>query len=296
MNGSAFTLATNAGPASAPLRYAVLGSAIDLTVPDAVARRMVARVLARFAATPDGLPNARFSLMRDDDGGWHLSDGETRLRTDSDFTSALLALEWHVVTAAIDRRHDLFHLHGAALAAPDGAGAVLLVGASGAGKTTLALGLMARGFLPYGDDVILIEPASGALHAVPRAFHLREPTRTLIHALNPPDAWELEAEPAGFFLPPRWAEGSPAVRTVFFPEYRPDEPPALLPLSPPEAAQTLLGQTVTLDHAPALALAVVARLTARAVCYRLTCGDLAATVALVRDAVVARVSADAHGG
>jgi hypothetical protein len=123
---------------------------------------------------------------------------------------------------------------------------------------------------------------------LPRAFHLRAPSRALIAALHPPATWQMDTPPAGFFLPPAWAMGTPVVRAVFVPEIRPDAPPALAPLAPPDAAQALLSQTVTLDHAPAVALAAVARLTARAVCYRLFMGDLAETVVLVHAALADR--------
>src|SRR5206468_3224459 len=122
---------------AAPLRYDVLGYVVELAVSDAEERKLVTRLLSPFPDAADSSPAARYTFARQPETGWLLSDGDTLLRTDQDRSTALLALEWHVVTAAVDRRRDLFHLHGAALTPSDGAGAILIVGASGSGKTTL---------------------------------------------------------------------------------------------------------------------------------------------------------------
>lgn len=186
------------------------------------------------------------------------------------------------MTDALARRDDLFHLHGAALASPTARDGLLLIGESGSGKTTLALGLMLRGFVPFNDDVALLEPATLELQPFQRAFHIEEGTRGLLASLALPDTWDLDAAPRGYFVPPRWAESGVPVRYLLFPTFQPDATPQLTRLAAPEAAAALLTHTTTLIRNPRLALSTVARLTERTACYRLCTGNLAETAMLVR--------------
>jgi hypothetical protein len=73
------------------------------------------------------------------------------------------------------RSRGLYHLHAAALRHPSGA-AVLVVGGSGAGKTTTTLALLEAGADYLGDDALFLEapgPGEAArILAFPREFHL----------------------------------------------------------------------------------------------------------------------------
>lgn len=275
-----------AGVLAPPLRCDLLGARVDVAAPDGEPLRWIRLALSGFLTADDiGPAIGRFILSPRDAGGWALARDGAMLRTDADLATAVLALEWHLVTDAIARRPDLFHLHGAALATPDGAATLLIVGDSGSGKTTLALGLMAEGFRPFGDDVTFIQPSPLSLLPLRRAFHVRAPTRQLL-PLTGLDAPWTDAEGTRWFLPPRWAAlPSPPVRAILFPVVRPGVAPSLALLAPAEGAQCLLRHTVTLESSPALALSVVGALTARANCYRLIVGDVAGTVGRVRTLV-----------
>jgi hypothetical protein len=264
-------------------RCDLLGALVDVAAPDGEPLRWLRWALSGLLAADDtGVAVARYALSSHGNQGWILTRGDATLRTDADLATAVLALEWQLVTDAIDRRRDLFHLHGAALATPDGTAALLVVGVSGSGKTTLALGLMAAGFRPFGDDVVFLDPSSLALLPLRRAFHVRAPTRALVPVPEGGAPW---TDPTGtrWFLPPRWAAApSPPIAAIIFPQVQPDAALSLTPLTPAEGAHRLLSHSATLDASPALALSSVRMLTAQATCYRLTVGDPAATVAQVR--------------
>lgn len=264
------------------LYYDILGEPVTVTVPDPDLRAAVTRVLSGFTP-PAGVPvrgGTPYTLERTADGFWSVSRPGAGFNTNGDLTDALLALEWQLVMDALARRTDLFHLHGAALAAPDARTGLVIVGESGSGKTTLVLALLRAGFLPFSDDVALMEPETLMLRPFPRAFHVRQPSRPLLATLGM-TAREFDTAPPGFFIPSRWATAPAPVRVVLFPSLRPEEPPRLVPFAPAESARALLAQTATLTGASRLALATAARLTARAHCYRLFSGDLTATVALI---------------
>lgn len=270
------------------LRYRILTHAVEIDVPDAAMRDAVARVLGHF--TPDdgdaddgGMATERvqYTLVRSSEQRWMVSRSGSGFGTDTEMTSGLLALEWHLVTDALAKQTTFFHLHGAALATPGGQRSVLVVGESGSGKTTLMLALMQRGFLPYSDDVALIEPESLLLHPFPRAFHLREGTRALLRERPDAPLGDFARLPPGFLLPPRYASAPAPVRFVVFPSLRLGQPPEFVPLTPAESATMLLSQTLTLTGTPVLALGTAARLTVAARCGRLFMGDLAATADLV---------------
>lgn len=286
---------TETNTADYPLpRYQVLSHAVEIDVPDAAMREAATQILRAFTAdegAKSGTP-ARYTLARTDGGRWTIAAPGSSFGTDSSMTSGLLALEWHLITDALARQTTFFHLHGAALATPDGRSGLLVVGESCSGKTTLMLALMQCGFLPYSDDITLMEPETLLLHPFPRAFHLREGTLALLRERPDAPVWDLGDMPPGFFLPPRYASVPTPVRFVLFPTLRLGQPPEIVPLAPAESAPMLLSQTLTLAGTPALALGTAARLTTAARCARLFTGDLTATADLVT-ALTADTSATA---
>jgi hypothetical protein len=263
--------------------YDILGYrvAVGVTPPDArAAVRSVLRGFGPVALDP-ALRIPRYDLAPAPTG-WQVSTDGGLVQVDGGFLSSLSILEWHLVAAALNHRSDLFHLHGAALCLPATRAGIVLAGESGRGKTTLTLALMFRGFVPFADDVALLDPATLNLHPLRRAFHVSEETRRLIERVAGGPLGRDEEGPRDYFSPPQWAADPVPVRWLLFVEYKEGQTPQFVPLSSSEAATAILARTTSLARDTRLALATCARLTERAACYRFLTGDLAASVAAVQ--------------
>lgn len=273
--------------AGTPVRVTVHGRviAIDAEHPDD--RALIAAILGGFppAGTEAGAAAERYAVNRLAEGGWAVGRSGVMTHRAATIEDALLALEWQLVSDLLATRHERFHVHGAALADPTASMTVLVCGPSGAGKTTLTLALIAAGFQPYSDDVILIDPDALTPVTFERAFHVDAQTRRLVAGLSPPAGWELPGLPDGYFLPSAWARAPLPVGLMIFPRGRDVDQPLLVGLSVADAATALLSATGSLDSNPALALRAAARLTGAAPAFALYSGTLPATLELVEDAV-----------
>lgn len=277
-------------PTAAVDEYDLLGYRATLAVAPEEKRAAAHGVLRGFGPVAGASPGAAHYALAAVGERWEVTAGGETIHAGAEFSTALAAAEWRIVTDALDRRDDLFHLHAAALCAPLRRAALALVGDSGKGKTTLALGLLLRGFTPYCDDVALLEPATLAPRTVPRAFHVAPATWRAIEPLAGGPAGPGDDMPPGYFVPAQWAAQPAPLRWVLFPEYRPGQEPRLLPIAPAEAAGAILRQSTSLARTPRLALATAARLTAEAACYRCLVGDLASSVALIQRLVASELA------
>lgn len=188
--------------------------------------------------------------------------------------------------AVVDHVADRLALHAAGLATAGRA--VILPAPSGAGKTTLALALLARGWDFLTDELVLIDPR-GAVTPCPRALRLRAPTPALIPGLRRwvrlhplpsaplPGQPGLPDRPVALGIPLRQAPLSarPAVAAIVFPEYRPHRPTTLTALPPGVAAIRLLQQTLNGGTLGGRAARWAIDLAAGCPSYALSVGSLA---------------------
>jgi hypothetical protein len=196
-----------------------------------------------------------------------------------DVDELVKCLEWAAVTDALAETERYAVFHGALLTR--GAATVMLLGASGNGKTTLTLGLIERGWEPLADDLALITPATGGALAFPRCFHLDE-----FAASVPSDPARLTwpGELDGYARPVRWGASGQRPTAIFLLTRCATCPPSRSPITQAWAAGALLAQALRTRLAPARIAQIAAQVAGGAACYTLRNGALEGTLNLIESA------------
>lgn len=149
--------------------------------------------------------------------------------------------------APLLRRHGYFLLHAFA-AAKDGR-AVLLVGASGSGKTTTGLSLLLAGWQLLSNDVVLLQAQPEGIFALPLpdVIGVRPFSRTLLpdlHAWLPTWSGQRPVSVAAYDLVNgRWAAPTP-ITAIYFPHIEDRERSACSPLPRAICLARLLEESV----------------------------------------------------
>ena len=263
------------------LHCRIAGALISIEcLPLPLAARL-AQLLQPFVVAPaDAEPLLRLQVARRGRGLWsvHAADGPEEVA--GRIGRILAHLEWRAVSAAVGATSGCAVIHGATLA--QGSSSVLLLAPSGAGKTTLTLGLMGRGWEPYADDLSLVDAATLAVTALPRCFHVDGASLALLPTLP-----ELESAGtlAGYLRPRHWAAAARQPQTIVLVERDPQRRSALSPMTQAEAAGALLGGAIRnqLSHSQLARIAVRLAAHARG-CFRLNNGALAEALDLIEAA------------
>ncbi|HEX2223113.1 MAG TPA: hypothetical protein VHN15_02780, partial [Thermoanaerobaculia bacterium] len=158
-------------------------------------------------------------------------------------------IEYILIDEAIRRTRDHYILHAGGVATPQGT--CLIVGESGAGKTSLTLWLWASGLRLLTDDLCPILQTSFLPETLPRALHMdAQYSPRLLERIPPrPEGFPVDyypfPEPAG----PAGNTGNtaapvPPVTTLLVLERGPRAEGELSPLSQAEATHSLLGAVI----------------------------------------------------
>lgn len=153
--------------------------AAELRWSSARLQRLVAPAFAHLAA-PGARPRLRFDLV-EADGLVLISRNGAGAAVVAAREAAPLVKAW-LAEEVLAAAPPAIALHAACLAR--GARALLLTGAPGAGKTTLALALAEAGFAFAGDDIALLDP-DGRVRGVPFAPAAKRGAWPLLRALRP---------------------------------------------------------------------------------------------------------------
>ena len=192
--------------------------------------------------------------------------------------------EWWLFAEAVAAHTDGCQLHGGAVANEHGA--ILLLAPSGHGKTTLTLALMARGFTPFTDDIILLNPQTLAVQPFPRCFHVDADTTRVIQQLSGKEGYHwpslecLEVENTlaeTLHRPLQW--GTPQVpNLIVFPEYRPGAPLHLERLRPAQTWMRLINNLMVLPAEAPSRFGILRALVDRVQAYKMVHSNLDETI------------------
>ena len=174
----------------------------------------------------------------------------------------------------------LYFVHAAALA--DDKGGLLLVGESGAGKSTTTYALATLGLLYLSDELAPMEPSTGMISPYPRAICLkRDPPPPLrLPRRHLRTEWTLHI-PATELGAPVALEPVPLTRVIFV-RYSPKHTSVnLRTISRGHAAVRLYQSALNQLAHPGLGLDDTLRLIQRADCYELEAAGIAGTVRAV---------------
>jgi energy-coupling factor transporter ATP-binding protein EcfA2 len=217
-------------------------------------------------------------------------DGRVLLEA-PDARATMEALHDHLLRAALAERPREAVLHAASLVR-DGR-RLLLVGAKGAGKTTLALRLAMAGFAIEGDENVFLRPAT--VVARPRGCRVKASALKLLADIAPlieasphhdgPGGRLFNLDPGRLGGPWRIAEGP--VDHVF--AIRPNHggQSAVAPLSQAALFAHLMAETAWREADRAASVAGLAAIAHRAAAFELTLGDHGGAVACIESAAIA---------
>lgn len=216
-----------------------------------------------------------------------LGDGEA-LFTGRRRAELLPYLEWGINWRVIARRGEFLQLHAAVLS-HNGRG-VLLVGDSGVGKSTLAAGLISRGWKYLSDEFALIHPATLRVHPFPKALCVKEGSFDVVTRLGLP-LWrrghyvKAFKGPVGYVrtadLGARVATEPSPIRFVVFPRYTGSGKPRLYPVARGSAAFMLAANAFNRNVFRERTVSILSRVVREARCVRLETGDLEDTCDLI---------------
>ena len=221
-------------------------------------------------------------------------DGET-VRQSAAEDDALVTLMTAVNVGAVASRPDHLVVHAAAVSW-EGRG-LLLPGPPGAGKTTLAAGLVAAGFDYLTDEAAAIDPLVLGVDPYPKPLSVGPGSfEALRHLLADPGptttqtrlvpADDLRPAAIGVRVPPRF---------LVFPTYQQDADTVLKPIPRAEALVELANNSFNFVHHGGAWLDLLAQVVRGCACHTLTVGDLDRACELLGQLVGAEEGSAARG-
>ncbi len=217
-------------------------------------------------------------------GYFTAQDGRVVVRTPAP-TVAFSHLVFEANQQAIECSPRLVRIHAGAVAV--GRRAIALPGAMGAGKSTLAAGLVAAGLAYLTDEVVAIDPDTGAVVPYAKPISLGvAPAELAVPTWTPgPEARRLLGASG---LVPAAALGAVGLDAlplgaVVLPAYVKDEPTRIESVGPADALAAIAAHTFHLDEPGTLVR--LGRLVADVPVFRMVSGSLRGAVAAVLDVV-----------
>lgn len=274
-----------------PLRFLVLGRSVRIDCADTELRAVLAvNYAAMDEVREDDRVDLHYLIERSQQfPSFVLTRRGKKAESAKDVDDFLFLLEKEVIVELQEERPELLFLHAAAL---DWRGkACLLVGESGAGKSTTAWALLHHNFLYLSDELSPIDLHTLQVHAYPQALCLKD-------LPAPPYSLPKEVSQIGGRIRVPTAQmpspvilGPRPLAAVFLLKYSPEhQAPTLHRLDAAKASLFLYVSVLNaLAHSNS-GLDAVARIAEHRPCFAVAAADLSSTCALIREAMETAVS------
>lgn len=234
-------------------------------------------------------PQRVFCLERARGDCYTLSEAGNEWVVAADWSELFAAAEWRLTRALMQGSPAFYQLHAGVVVR--NSRALVLCGSSGAGKTSLAIGLGLRGAAIYGDEVALFEFDSERVVAFPRDLIARNATVALFPHLSELALPSWKVFPEHRHVPPRgWCgTAGPPVPCAGFVFPRLDfasNGPILRRLGPAETAQRVLEQSFNISEWGAKAIDFAGKLAESLPAWELVFADARSAANCVLDSEI----------
>jgi hypothetical protein len=264
---------------SPALQFRILGQGIEIRCDDERFRELL---LANYGIFQEAVNAAdlQYTIDRSPAGGFFISrNEETLVEESSDQATQYLLVYTLEKLITIDlqyRRTDLYFVHSSVLERRGRA--IMIVAASGTGKSTTAWALLQHGFHYLSDELAPIDPASLTVHPYPHALCLKA---------SPPGPYPLPENtvktertlhiPVAGLPSPAVTDPRPLRALLFLRRDSQVSVPELTEVSPAEAGARLYANTLNALAHPGCGLDVAISIASTVPAFTLHAGELRAT-------------------
>jgi hypothetical protein len=264
---------------------ALHGVTVEVVTPLEPFAAPLAVLLAGYPPTANGVaPDFRVSVLPSKrSGGWDVVVDDDSVGPIFEIEAVARQVEWACANEMLRRLSGFVHVHAAIVATS--VQSMLIVGQSGQGKSTTAVGLAQAGLTIYTDDVALIEHHTLRPFSFPRPIKLDDKSLMLLErsGLMIPSESRIGESIDRTVIPglaPIDTPGPPVKKAVFLSNDRGSRP-ELHTLSAAEALLRIIRQSATERFTDCGPSSSVLALVNALQCYELVVGDFQETVCLL---------------
>ena len=247
----------NSPKAAAALQVNLLGYRLRITGPEREIETLKGSLFTRCQEPPEAEPHTVYRIEVDGEEYRVIETGREKsiLFHSKKLDDIFWDVEYALLCEALDRNNDLIQIHGAAVER-DGK-ALVFLGDSYVGKSTMTLHLIRQGYRFLSDEVVLIDPASGRLKPFPRNLLVRQGALESDAILNQlregrwryndkrgETKWLVDPGEVGAIEEPQEA----MVERIYCLKRDEDAGPLLEPLGSRMAIEEMLGQSFNNEH------------------------------------------------
>ncbi len=241
--------------------------------PDEVTATSVRNLFPAYADyLGDERPAETSCVLSKESDGWAVTDALGGRTLFTSIHDAINAIEYALTLTLLTALPEFLHLHASGAHGSDGA--VLALGGSGAGKSSLATSWCATKMPVLGDDIVLIGP-DGVVHPFKRLFGVHPHRLVDLGITQSPELAALSDPGESYFDPgpvSGWAMPQ-RVKTLGIVQYRPGASLSMEPVNTGAALAALVASAMPSGSTAQQRFEGLARVAERAHAVRVTFGD-----------------------